>query len=51
MQTLIVNCVKLNMKIHHMDVTCAFLNGELEEVYMSQPEAYVSISQENLICR
>ena len=38
--TLIAIYVKFDMKIHHMDVACAFLNGELEEeLYMSHPEA------------
>jgi hypothetical protein len=35
--------VQLDMTIDHMDVVTAFLNGDLkEEVYMEQPEHYVS---------
>ncbi|OWB52617.1 catalytic activity protein [[Candida] boidinii] len=35
-----------------MDVTTAFLNGDLaEEIYMNQPDGYVDASQPHKVCR
>ena len=35
-----------------MDITIAFLNGELEEeIYMEQPIGYISESQKHKVCR
>ncbi|KAF2344435.1 Reverse transcriptase RNA-dependent DNA polymerase, partial [Trinorchestia longiramus] len=43
---------KHNLQLHHMDVATAFLNGELsEEIYLTQPEGFVSEGNENLVCR
>ena len=40
------------MKVHQMDVTTAFLNGDLnEEIYMKQPGGYVLPGKEHLICQ
>ena len=41
-----------NLLIHQMDVKTTFLNGELdEEIYMKQPEGFVTHGQENMVCR
>jgi hypothetical protein len=41
---------RFGWKIHHMDVTSAFIHGDLsEEIYMEQPLGFVTNS--NLICR
>jgi len=35
-----------------MDVKVAFLNGDLEEeIYMDQPEGFVSTGKENMVCK
>ena len=51
-RTLLAFAVQHGIIIHQMDVTTAFLNGELtEDVYMEQPEGYVIAGKENLVCK
>ena len=52
LRTVMALSVQNGLKLHQMDVTTAFLNGELkEEVYMRQPEGYTVKGKENLVCR
>jgi hypothetical protein len=34
-----------------MDVKTTFLNGELEEIYMDQPDVFVANGQEGKVCK
>lgn len=52
LRTVIALAVQNDLKMHQMDVTTAFLNGELkEEVYMKQPEGYAEKGKEGLVCK
>lgn len=43
--------VALNWPISHMDVVTAFLNGQLDEIYMLQPPRFPTPGFEDLVCR
>lgn len=49
---MIALAAKMNLQLHQMDVTTAFLNGELsEEVYMKQPEGFEQEGKEGHVCK
>ena len=51
-RTVIVLALQNDLKLHQIDVTTAFLNGDLkDEVYMKQPEGFVVKGQEHLVCK
>ena len=45
-RTMIALAVEQNLELHQIDVTTAFLNGEL----MKQPEGFLTKGKENLVC-
>ena len=52
LQTVIALSVQYSLKLHQMDVTTAFLKGELEEeVYMRQPDGFIAKGQEGFVCK
>ena len=52
LRTLIALAAQQGLKVHQMDVTAAFLNGELDDdVFMKQPEGFVVQGKEKLVCK
>lgn len=52
LRVLLALSVQYKLKLQQVDVVTAFLNGNLEEeVYMAQPEGFVSPGQEHLVCK
>lgn len=52
LRMMVALAVQNQLQLHQMDVTTAFLNGELkEEVYMKQPEQFVEKGKEQLVCK
>ena len=51
-RTIIALAAKYELKLHQMDATTAFLNGELkEDIFMKQPEGFAEQGKENLVCK
>ena len=49
-RTIVALAVQNDLNLHQIDVTMAFLNGELEEeVYMNQPPGFIASGQESLV--
>ena len=51
-RTIIALAAQNELKLHQMDVTGAFLHGDLkEEVYMAQPEGFQVPGKEQFVCK
>ena len=51
-RTVIALAAKYGLKLHQMDITTAFLNGDLKEsIYMKQPEGSAIKGKEKLVCK
>jgi len=43
---------KQDLEVEQLDVKTTFLHGDLEEeIYMEQPEGFVELGKEHLVCR
>lgn len=43
---------ELDLEVDHVDITTAFLNGDLNEtIFMEQPEGFVNNGDENKVCK
>ena len=52
LRLLLALSAKYRLKLHQINVATAFLNGNLEEeVYMVQPQGFVSPGEEHLVCK
>ena len=52
LRALMALAVQNGLKLHQVDVTTAFLNGELEEeVYMRQANGFITDGEEHLVCK
>ena len=52
LRVLIALSIQYGLKLHQVDVTTAFLNGNLwEEVYMKQPQGFFNEGEEHLVCK
>ena len=51
-RTLIALPAKPDLKLHQLNITTTFLNGELnEDIYMKQPEGFEVKGKDHLICK
>jgi hypothetical protein len=50
-RTVIVLAAQHGLKLHQMDVTTTFRNGDLKEIYMKQREGFIEKGKEHLVCR
>ena len=52
LRVLLALSVQYGLKLHQVDVTTAFLNGNLEEeIYMTQPKGFATEGEEHLVCK
>lgn len=52
LRVLFAMAAKLNLDIDHLHLVTAFFHGRLEkDIYMEQPKEYVTLGQENKVCK
>ena len=51
-RTIIALAAKYNLQLHQIDITTAFLNGELkEDIFMKQPTGFEVKGKEHMVCK
>ena len=50
-QILLALVAQHELKLDKLDVKTAFLLGDLEEIYMSQPTGFKTAEKENIVCK
>ena len=51
-RTVVRLAVRNGLKLHQLEITTAFLNGELkEDIYMRQLKGFIADGQEHLVCK
>ena len=51
-RAIIALAAKHNLRLHQVDITTAFLNGELkEDIFMKQPKGFEARGKEHMVCK
>ena len=45
------HCACRDLHLEQLDVKTMFLHGDLEDIYMMQPQSYIMLGKEQLACK
>jgi hypothetical protein len=49
-QVMLAIVALFDLELEQLDVKTAFLHGDLDEIYMTQPQSFSAPGQEHLVC-